>query len=287
MRAAPRPAGQIPREYRMPIKLATWNINSVRLRMPLVEKFVKEHAPDILCLQETKCRDAEFPRSDFHRLGFEHVAIKGQKGYHGLCIASRFPFAGIDHRDFCEKGDARHLAVTFAPGVIHREAVILHNFYIPAGGDEPDPAVNPKFAHKLAFLEEMAAWFAPDDAAKSHAILVGDFNVAPLETDVWSHKALLKVVSHTPIEVEKLAIVRNSGPWVDVTRTFVPSDRKVFTWWSYRSPDWAAADKGRRLDHIWTSPALAPAFSSIEILKEARGWERPSDHVPLMACFGL
>ena len=266
----------------MAIKLATWNINSVRLRMPLVEHFAGRFQPDVICLQETKCRDSEFPSGDFKRLGYPHLAINGQKGYHGVCIASRLPFAAIDRKEFCEKGDARHISVTFAAGTAGPDPLTVHNFYVPAGGDEPDPVSNPKFAHKLAFLDEMASWMSEHGHARDHAIVVGDLNVAPLETDVWNHKSMLKIVSHTPIETEKLGLVIRSGPWVDTMRRFVPPDEKLFTWWSYRSPNWETADKGRRLDHVWASESLAGAVRGIEVVKEARGWERPSDHVPVL-----
>ena len=179
----------------------------------------------------------------------------------------------IDRRPFCDKGDARHISVTLAP--TDARAFTLHNFYVPAGGDEPDPDINPKFAHKLAFLDEMAAWIAADGIAGGDAVMVGDLNIAPLETDVWNHKALLKVVSHTPIEVEKLGQVFAAGPWVDAVRRYVPPEQKLYTWWSYRSPNWALADKGRRLDHIWTSQSLAPALSGIKIVRESRGWSGP------------
>jgi len=111
----------------------------------------------------------------------------------------------------------------------------LHNFYVPAGGDEPDETINPKFAHKLGFLDEMTEWIKTKGVAKGRAILVGDLNIAPLEHDVWSHKALLKVVSHTPIEVEKLNKVFEAGEWIDSMRRFVPADEKLYTWWSYRA----------------------------------------------------
>jgi exodeoxyribonuclease-3 len=124
---------------------------------------------------------------------------------------------------------------------------------------------------------------ARDGVGRDNAIMVGDLNIAPLETDVWNHKALLKIVSHTPVEVERLARVQGAGPWVDVVRAHVPASEKLFSWWSYRSSDWSKADKGRRLDHIWTSANLAPRVSSIEIIRDARGWDRPSDHVPVVA----
>lgn len=259
------------------MKITTWNINSVRLRMPLVAHLLKTKAPDVLCLQETKCRDAEFPMKDFAALGYKHAAINGQKGYHGVAVVSKKPLRLIEKRDFCEKGDARHIAVEVeAKG----GPITLHNFYVPAGGDEPDVEINPKFAHKLGFLDEMTDW-GTAGAGKGRVAMVGDLNIAPLEHDVWSHKALLKVVSHTPIEVEKLDAVFKAGKWVDAMRHFVPHDEKLFTWWSYRAADWAASNRGRRLDHILVSEALGGALKRLEVLTEARGWERPSDHVPV------
>jgi exodeoxyribonuclease III len=259
-------------------KIATWNINSVRLRMPLVARYLQEHRPDVLCLQETKCRDSEFPFSPLRELGYKHIEIHGQKGYHGVAIVSRRPLAECKRRDFCGKGDARHLAVEL---IVGRRAIELHNFYVPAGGDEPDPDINPKFAHKLSFFDELASWARTERTAARDTIMVGDINVAPLETDVWNHKALLNVVSHTPLEVEKLTAAMRAGEWVDAMRKFVPAEQRLYTWWSYRSPDWKKADKGRRLDHVWVSPSLGDAVSNLHILKDARGWERPSDHVPV------
>ena len=266
------------------LSVATWNINSVRLRIDLVTRYLSEHKPDVLCLQETKCPDANFPLGAFRDAGYSHIAINGQKGYHGVAIVSRIPFAGTAKRDFCDKGDARHLRVTLDGDA---NGIDVHNFYVPAGGDEPDPGLNPKFAHKLAFVDEMAEWAAGDAAASGRAIVVGDLNIAPLEHDVWSHKALLKVVSHTAVEVEKLNRAQAAGPWVDALRKFVPEDQKLYTWWSYRSPDWAAANKGRRLDHVWVSAPLAPAVQHMQVLREARGWTRPSDHVPVKVDFSL
>ena len=266
--------------------VATWNINSVRLRIGLVARFLEENQPDVLCLQETKCRDSEFPAAEFHRLGYPHVAINGQKGYHGVAIVSRIPFAAIDKREFCQKGDARHVAVTFEAGSFDSKKWTLHNFYVPAGGDEPDPEINIKFAHKLAFLDEMTEWFAGDQSEGENSILVGDLNIAPLEHDVWSHKALLKVVSHTPVEVAGLARVLASGNWVDAMRKMVPEPEKLYTWWSYRSADWQLANKGRRLDHVWLSQSASHHVKAITIHKDTRGWERPSDHVPVVLLLG-
>jgi exodeoxyribonuclease-3 len=267
----------------MQLTLTTWNINSVRLRIDLVAKFLKAQRPDVLCLQETKCPDDAFPLKRFRRLGYEHVALNGQKGYHGVAIVSKLPFDATDIRTFCDKIDSRHIGVTLGGKAGLAAPLALHNFYVPAGGDVPDPALNPKFAHKLQFLDEMKACAPLHPRDGDRHILVGDLNVAPHENDVWSHKQLLKIVSHTPIECEKLLGVQSAGNWIDIARARIPMSEKVYTWWSYRSADWIAANKGRRLDHIWVSGALREGIQDFRITRDARGWERPSDHVPVTA----
>src|ERR1035437_3231809 len=136
----------------MRFSLTTWNINSVRLRIDLVAKFLKSVRPDVLCLQETKCVDDAFPLKRLRRLGYEHIALNGQKGYHGVAIVSKLPIVEASPRDFCAKGDSRHMRVRLGG---RTDGLEIHNFYVPAGGDEPDPAINDKFAHKLAFVDEM------------------------------------------------------------------------------------------------------------------------------------
>lgn len=266
------------------MKITTWNINSVRLRLPLVGDFLYKYRPDVLCLQETKCRDHEFPSAEIRKMGYEYVEVNGQKGYHGVAIISRLPLFEIDRAEFCQMGDARHISALMRIG---DRSIRLHNFYVPAGGDEADPKKNPKFAHKLAFLDEMHVLARNEALVQGDTILVGDFNVAPYEHDVWSHRALLQVVSHTPLETDKMKLILQNGEWIDALRRFVPMKDKLYTWWSYRSPDWAKADKGRRLDHIWTSRSLEPALKGIEILRDARGWTRPSDHVPVSVNLSL
>ena len=265
------------------LTIATWNINSVRLRMPIVERFLAEVQPDVLCLQETKCPDANFPAGALRRAGYEHIEINGQKGYHGVATISRLPLTNVEKREFCGMGDSRHVAVDVD---FNGGALRLHNFYVPAGGDEPNREVNPKFAHKLDFFAEMKAWLRNEETDKP-AVLVGDLNVAPYEQDVWSHKQLLKVVSHTPVECDLFEDVRLSGGWMDAMRQFTPLDEKLYTWWSYRAKDWSAADKGRRLDHVWVSQPLHGTVRSTRVLREARGWEKPSDHAPVIAEFAI
>ena len=268
----------------MRFRLSTWNINSVRLRLDLVRRFVRAQKPDILCLQEIKCLESNFPFHQLRALGFAHIAVAGQKGYHGVATLSRIPFTLIERRDICGRGHARHLSI--ALDGTGKTPLVLHNVYVPAGGDIPDPALNERFRHKLDFLEALACWFEGMRAkAKSRMIMVGDLNVAPLPTDVWSHKQLLKVVSHTPAEVERLERVQASHRWVDVMRRHVPAEQKLFTWWSYRNRDWRASNRGRRLDHIWMTPALDGATRSMTVLDKARDWPRTSDHVPVIADF--
>ncbi len=271
----------------MRLTVTTWNINSVRLRIEQVRRFLEDVRPDVLCLQETKCPDNCFPLKALQSFGYPHVVQAGQKGYNGVAILSRFSLAGTEAMNFCERNDARHIAVRLGPDAGAASGVAVHNFYVPAGGDVPDPDLNPKFAHKLAFLAEMRAWGADARPTAAPAILVGDLNVAPLEHDVWSHKQLLKVVSHTPVETEALETLRQEAEWIDAARHLTPEPEKIYTWWSYRAPDWRAADRGRRLDHIWVSPDLAGPLRGVDVARETRGWTRPSDHVPVTAVLAL
>ena len=260
----------------MALKVTTWNINSVRLRIGNVMRLVNEVQPDVLCIQESKTPDEFFPVDAFQQAGYTHRLIHGMKSYNGVAVLSRVPFDGESATPgWCDKVDCRHAVVRFGNGVE------LHNLYVPAGGDVPDPALNVKFAHKLRFLDEITDYFAARASQNQQMILVGDLNIAPLEHDVWSHKQLLTVVSHTPLEVEKLERLRVAGGFHDGVRHFVPADQKLYSWWSYRNRDWSLSDRGRRLDHIWVTPALVPDLARAEIRRDVRGWEKTSDHVPV------
>lgn len=262
----------------MPFTLATWNINSVRLREEIVLRLLREEAPDVLCLQECKSPVEKIPMDGFRALGYTHMIARGQKGYNGVAILSKIPMEEAGAFDYANLGHARHIAGKLENGVT------IHNFYVPAGGDKPDREINEKFGQKLDYLADMRAGFAASKPER--AILVGDLNIAPREDDVWDHKKLLKVVSHTPVEVDALEEVRLSGDWIDVTRADIPTD-KLYSWWSYRSPDWDTADKGRRLDHVWATPDIAGGASGSRILRDVRGWEKPSDHAPVFATFDV
>lgn len=263
------------------MRIVSWNINSLRLRLPLVDKLTKQVKPDLLCLQETKVPDEAFPMAGVQALGYAHVLYRGMKGYNGVAILSKLPIEDAGSRDWCGKSDARHVAARLENGLE------VHNFYVPAGGDEPDPEANEKFAHKLEFMAEMAGWWKKRARNGAKAVLLGDLNVAPLETDVWSHKQLLKIVSHTPVEVDLLGEVMAAHDWLDAVRHFVPPEEKLFSWWSYRSRDWRESNRGRRLDHVWVTPALTSKLRSASVLSDARDWERPSDHAPVIVDIDL
>ena len=262
------------------MRIVSWNINSVRLREPLVLDLMKKLKPDVICLQETKCPNDSFPEKAFAKAGFTHIAKNGIKGYHGVATLSRLPFVEQSYVNYCGKEDGRHMHTT----VEHKgRPIAIHNFYVPAGGDEPDREINEKFGHKQDFLAEMTKNFKRQSKQKDApaSVLLGDLNIAPGEHDVWSSKKLQKVVSHTPIEIETLAKLQKTLDWEDVSRRFVPASEKLYSWWSYRAKDWDAADKGRRLDHIWVTPDLSGAVENYGVLRKARGWERPSDHAPV------
>jgi exodeoxyribonuclease-3 len=260
----------------MALRIATWNVNSVRLRADQAARFVREQAPDVLCLQEIKCRDGEFPTQAFVDMGLPHLKVAGQKGSHGVAIASRLPLEPAPALDLCREGHARCVSATVA-------GVEIQNFYIPAGGDIPDRTLNPKFDHKLEFYERLTGEMTKRDP-KAPLLIVGDLNIAPSENDVWNHRYMLKVVSHTPAEIEAMARLKAALGFVDLVRRVTPESEKLFSWWSYRAMDFRASNRGLRLDHLWASPGLAERFAGrSRVHDDVRAWERPSDHAPVTA----
>lgn len=262
------------------LKIVSWNINSVRYRLDLVERFIKEYAPDILCLQETKVTDDAFPEGPFRQMGYNFQLLNGQPMHHGVAIISKVPLHAAERLDWQGNGEGRHVGAEIR-GPNGGKARI-NNVYVPAGGLEPDREINKKFGQKIDFLDRMTAWSKGLTGAN---IILGDFNIAPLESDVWSHKQLINVVSHTQIEIDRLNAFQATHDWVDIGRKFHPAPARLYTWWSYRARDWAKSDRGRRLDHIWCSPDLAIGVKTHDVLEPVRGWKIPSDHAPLMSEF--
>lgn len=262
---------------RKTLRIVTWNINSVRLRISLLARLVEEASPDIVCLQEIKVADEHFPVAGIKALGFPHVIFSGQKGYHGVAILSKVPLENVHVLSLLDSPDRRHIAATLPDGTE------LHNLYIPAGGDIPDREQNPYFGFKLDYVDALKEWFTKARTKNQPMIAVGDFNIAPHEHDVWSHKALLNVVSHTPAEVERLNALQADLEWLDTARYYTPHSEKLYSWWSYRNRDWRASNRGRRLDHVWITQPLSGKLRACSTLTDARDWPQPSDHVPVVA----
>ena len=260
------------------LSLGTWNINSVRLRIDRVAAFLRREKPDVLCLQEIKCLEDQFPRKAFEAAGYSHIHLSGQKGMHGVAIVSRIEMESLETPGLCRHGHARCAAVKVA-------GFELQNLYVPAGADIPDPAVNEKFAHKLDFIERMRGFYQTRAQKRSAAplLVVGDINIAPEENDVWSHRQLLGVVSHTPVETDGLKRIFADGKLTDIARVKHKPEEKLYTWWSYRAADWRKSNRGRRLDHIWADRRAAPLVdvTSYRIHAEERDGDKPSDHVPV------
>ncbi|MGZ6014220.1 MAG: exodeoxyribonuclease III, partial [Phenylobacterium sp.] len=203
---------------------------------------------------------------------------------HGVAIASRLPIEDPAPLDVCREGHARCVGVKVA-------GVEIQNFYIPAGGDVADRAQNPKFDHKLDFFEKLSAEMARRDP-KAPLAIVGDLNVAPGENDVWNHKYMSRIVSHTPVEVEAMWALHRAGQFTDLVREAHPEPQKLASWWSYRAQDFRQSNRGLRLDHILVTPGLCEAAfrlgsDSARIHDDVREWERPSDHAPVSADFVL
>ncbi len=265
----------LPKKKKGELRVTTWNINSVRLRISHVLRMIAEANPDVVCLQEIKCMDELFPVEALHAAGFTHQHVHGQKSYNGVAILSRQPLLETNIHHWTGREDRRHISARHASGIE------IHNLYVPAGGDIPDPEANVKFRHKLDFVQALTNWSERNKRDRPR-ILVGDLNIAPGEHDVWSSKKLRDIVSHTEVERTMMRDWIAAGDWVDTARHFIPEDQKAYSWWSYRSPNWQTRDLGRRLDHIWASPDLHGTLTNIHHARDARAWEpQPSDHVPV------
>ncbi len=260
------------------LKIISWNINSLRIRLHLLEKLVKEVNPDIICLQETKVSDQQFPLFAVKNLGFKFVEFSGEKSYNGVAILSKIALSNVSKIDVLNSNHKRHISATIKTAI---GEVILHNFYVPAGGDIADIKLNDKFLFKLNFLDFMIEYFSNQAKEDKPIIMVGDINIAPLEHDVWSHRQLLNVVSHTEIEVKKMQLLKKTLNWIDSHRLFTPDHLKLYSWWSYRALDPLKSNRGRRLDHIWATPDLKNYIKSANIYKDFRSQNSPSDHVPI------
>jgi exodeoxyribonuclease-3 len=254
------------------MKLITWNINSIRIRLDLIKKLTIEHNPDIIALQEIKVENHLFPVNELMNMGYKYIYYSGQKSYHGVAILSKIEANSYFSLELYND-EKRHIAIKIGD-------VEIHNFYIPSGGDVPDININAKFKHKLEYIKLIEDWFTTNRSINDQLILMGDFNISPFEHDVWSSKQLRNEISHTDIERELLIKFQNSLNFIDSCRHFVPYDQKFYSWWSYRNKDWRKSNRGRRLDHVWVSNNLKNNMKEIFNISDARSWNKPSDHIP-------
>jgi exodeoxyribonuclease III len=264
----------------MALRILTWNINSIRKRLDQLARLSDTHAPDVVCLQETKVNDAAFPLADVVDMGFAHTCMYGFGGYNGVAILSRHPLSDIVCHTRRGQRDGRHISATVsAPG---HEPISVHSMYVPAGGDTPDPRVNNKFADKLKFVDDAADYFAGSYGFRDFVLLTGDLNIAPLPSDVWDHHKMMKRIGHTDLDIAAMDRLRRSLNWVDAVREILPPEDPVFTWWSYRQSEFKVDSKGWRLDHVWASPGLKAHIRRAEVLVDTRHWAPPSDHAPVL-----
>lgn len=257
----------------MGVRILSWNVNSIRARIKHLEKISELLAPDIICLQETKVTNDQFPKKILKDIGYSYIYLNGIKSYNGVCILSKIKAKKVDSINWCNQSDGRHIRANI-------NGLDIHSLYIPAGGDIPDLEKNEKFKHKINFLDELSSW--SNNKKNKSSVLCGDFNIAPLKEDVWSHNQLKNVISHTLLERKKLKEFQKSGKWCDTIREHIRQGENLFTWWSYRSSDFKKNNRGRRLDHIWVSDNLGKNINKVLIYARSREWKRPSDHVPVM-----
>lgn len=254
------------------MKIATWNVNSIAIRLEQVFDWLNETQTDVLCLQETKCVDEKFPLETINNFGY-HAAFTGQKSYNGVAILSKYPIENAQYNYDDDDADApkRLIAATI-------ENIRIVNTYIPNGTE----LWTDKFTFKLDWLQRLRKMFDETCAKDADVLLCGDFNVAPDERDVWNAAVWEGKLHFTKPERAALHHVKQWG-FVDVFRQ-INGDEKLFSWWNYREGAYFK-NQGLRIDHIWTSKSLARKCVNCRIDKTPRGWERPSDHTPVVAEF--
>lgn len=258
------------------LKVATYNVNSIRSRLELVLEWLHREAPDILCLQETKAQDADFPAGPFREAGY-CVVFRGQKAYAGVAIVSREEpqevTFGLD--DGGEPDEARLIRARI-------KGIPVVNTYVPQGRTPESP----HFRYKLEWLSRLGAFFDRHYAPQEPLLWMGDFNVAPEEIDVYEPKRLKKHVDFHPEARAALEEVRKWG-FADVFRLHHTDEAGQYTFWDYRVPNALEREMGWRVDHIWATEPLARISTNAWIDVEARRAERPSDHTFLGAEFAL
>ncbi|HKK14651.1 MAG TPA: exodeoxyribonuclease III [Gammaproteobacteria bacterium] len=253
------------------MKIATWNVNSLRVRLPQVLQWLQAHKPDLLALQETKLEDTRFPEADFQAAGY-HALYSGQKTYNGVAILARGPGSDrVTDIPGLDDPQRRVLGATFG-------RLRLINLYVPNG----EAVDSPKYAYKLDWLDKLTGFLSDELARHEQLVVVGDFNIAPDERDVYDPLVWEGRVLFSQPEREAFKGLEALG-LCDTFRLFDQPDGS-FSWWDYRMRGFAR-NLGLRIDHVLASRALCDACTGCRVDKEPRGWERPSDHAPVVAQF--
>jgi exodeoxyribonuclease-3 len=256
------------------MKIATFNVNSLRARLPILIEWLKTASPDVLCLQETKVQDPDFPHADIEATGYEYV-FKGQKTYNGVAILSRHKIEDVSYGLPDEPHDEPRLITATIGGIT------IVNTYVPQGVS-PDSEY---FAYKLKWFKRLRSHFDKSFDPKSQFLWCGDLNIAPEPIDVYDHEALKDNVCHRPEVAKALKHVMDFG-LIDAFRLH-NKDAGQYSFWDYRVPNSLKRNLGWRLDHIMVTKPLAGKCSACHIDKWPREQDRPSDHTPLLAQFDI
>ena len=256
------------------MKIATWNVNSVNIRMPVLLDWLATTQTDVVCLQETKCVDESFPFAEINAAGYQ-TAFFGQKSYNGVAILSRHEITDVQ-KGFHDDDDEQPKRLI--AGTVNGVRIV--NTYIPNGSE----LWTDKFTFKLDWLQRLRRFFDDTCDVSGDVLLCGDFNVAPEELDVWSVPVWEGKLHFSRPERAAIHHVKQWG-FVDVFRKLNP-DAKEYSWWDYREASWQR-NRGLRIDHIWTSPSLAEKCTRCWIDKAPRALEKPSDHAPVIAEFAI
>lgn len=259
------------------MRIATWNINGVKARLAVVQHWLEQQKPDIVCLQEIKSIDENFPREVFEGMGY-NVETHGQKGFNGVAILSKIPFdevtRGLPGDDTDEQSRLIEGVFSHAEGVVR-----VCNIYLPNG----NPVDSPKFPYKLAWMDRLHDFVESRLALEEPFILLGDFNLIPTERDVHDPKAWWGDALYRPESLEKFRRLANLG-LTDAVRNV--TDAPAYTFWDFQTGAWRK-DNGIRIDHLMLSAQAADRLEGVTIHRETRGWDKPSDHVPVEGLFRL
>ena len=256
------------------MRIATWNVNSVKQRLDNITAWLAETGPDIVCLQETKCPDEAFPREAFEQAGY-NVAVHGQKAFNGVAILSKLPFDEVTPR---LPGDSEDDHARFLEAVVSTEAGVIRvaSIYLPNG----NPPQTDKYAYKLRFMDRLMHYVPERLALEEPLVLAGDYNVIPADADVYDPPAWVGDALFRPQTRERFRALLALG-LTDAIRA-TSDEAGLYTFWDYQAGAWQR-NKGLRIDHLLLSPQAADRLAGVGIDKHVRGREKPSDHVPVWA----